>query len=293
MYLKSGITVLGAVLPLVSLASIVRADVGYPSGTQNFETMNVGDNVTSLFDWIFVNTSSPLSLFTVVAADDLLGTPTTRGSSTRWLRVTDRDAADVQNRFYSIPVSSPAIENYRWTFFVNLEATPPGGSATKPKITIQHLDAAGFANAWGVEFTSAGANLIVLGIGGTPASSPLYSLVSPTGIANWVKLTLTVNFDGGAVSASVNDGAAVSLPMNLIATADKKIFRFCYRGEGSGNANTMLIDDVSVAVGAAIPTPGVPTFSAWGMFVLAGLMLTALALRFRRSKSAVWRTQSE
>lgn len=42
MYLKSGITVLGAVLPLVSLASIVRADVGYPSGTQNFETMNVG-----------------------------------------------------------------------------------------------------------------------------------------------------------------------------------------------------------------------------------------------------------
>lgn len=269
--------------------STVRADVQYPAGTQSFETMNVGDDVSTIGAWFSVNTSAPLELFTVRAANDVLGNTTPRGSSTRWLRVTDQDSSDVQNRFYSTHITSPMIENYQWTFFVNLETSPPGGANTKPKLTIQHNSTAGFANAWGIEFTSTGANLIVLGIGGAAASTPLYSLVSATGIGRWVKLTLTVNFDDNTVTASVNNGASASLPINLSATADKKLFRICYRGEGLGNAGIMLVDDVSVAVGQAIPPPkiSVPVASKYGLVLMTALLLAALALRFGRSKSAV------
>lgn len=293
MYLNHRATVVGAVLLLGLFISTVRADVQYPSGTQTFETMAVGDDVGVVGAWFTVNDSAPPELFTVLAANDVLGSPTTRGSSTRWLRVKDLDARNVQNRFYSTNVTSPAIENYQWTFFVNLETLPPGGADTKPKLTIQHMNAAAlpvpaFANAWGIDFTSTGANLIVLGIGGTAASTPLYSYAFPTGIGSWVKLTLTVNFADNTVTASVNNGASATLPINLIASGDKKLFRFCYRGEGLGNANTMLVDDVSVAVGSAIPPPkaSVPAASGWGLVLMTALALAALALRFGRSRSA-------
>jgi hypothetical protein len=256
-----------------------RAEVGFPAGTQDFEAMQVGDSVTTLFDWLLVNTSSPSSLFTVQAADDVLGSVTPRGSSTKWLRVTDSDSTDVQNRFYSTPVNSLTESNYTWTFYVNLETTPPGGASTKPKLTIQHFDTSAFANAWGIEFTSTGANLIVLGIGGTPATTALYPLSSPTGLGDWVKLTLSVDFSAATVSAAANDGSAVSLPINLAGTADKKLFRFCYRGEGAGNAVTMLVDDVSVVVDTNIPT-----VSEWGLVLTTLLLLTAgtVALRPKR-----------
>jgi hypothetical protein len=281
MHFKTGLMVTG--LFLSGLGSTVRADVGYPAGTQDFETMNVGDDVNTVGDWFTVNTSVPPDLYTVLAADDVLGTPTTRGSSTRWLRVTDQDAGNVQNRFYSGNVISPAVENYTWTFYINLETIPPGAGATKPKLTIQHMDNATalFANAWGIEFTSTGANLTVLGIGGTASSTPLYSLASPTGIGDWVKLTLKVNFTANVVSAQFNDGGNVSLPINLVATGDKKVFRFCYRGEGTGNAQTMLVDDVSVAVGVPVPAA-----SEWGLVVLSLIGLTAGTILFGRSRNS-------
>lgn len=262
---------------LVSVAApFTRADVQYPSGTQDFEAMTVGEGIdTGLPPWFTVNTSSPLSLYTVVAADDVLGSQTPRGSSTKWLRVSDADSANVQNRFYSGAIVGPTVQDYAWTFYVNLEATPPGAGATKPKLTIQHSDTAGFANAWGIDFTDAGANLIVLGIGGTAASSPIYSLSSPTGLGEWVKIRLEVSFVNNTVSASVNDGPDVTLPINLSATADKKVFRFCYRGEGTGNFNLMLIDDVSFET---IPPAPVPTVSEWGLalLTLAGLVVGAV-----------------
>jgi len=236
-----------AFLIVAGFASTARADVEHPFGTQTFESMDVGDDINTLVPWFSVNTP-PESPFTVVAADDVLGTPTTRDGSTRWLRVTDQDAGNVQNRFYSGAVISPAVANYTWVFYVNLEMTPPGGTDTKPKLVIQHNNSP-FANAWGIEFTSTGANLIVLGIGGAPASTPLYPLASPTGVGDWVKLLLYVDFDNNMVSASANGGPSVSLPINLAATADKKVHRFCFRGEGTGNASKLLVDDVSVVVG--------------------------------------------
>lgn len=229
-----------------------QAQIVYPGGTEDFESMTLGADVTAIPDWIVVNTSVPLSNFTVVAANDVLGVVTPRGASTQWLRVDDVDAADVQNRFYSGALQAPMALDYKWTFFINLETIPPGGTDVKPKLTIQHFGA-GFANAWGIEFTDIGANLIVLANGGTPGSVPLYALGPGTGVGDWVKLELIVHFDTNTVSASANDGPLASLPINLID--DPKIFRFCYRGEGTGNIVRMLVDDVSVETASACCLP--------------------------------------
>jgi hypothetical protein len=79
------------------------------------------------------------------------------------------------------------------------------------------------------------------------------------------------------VSARVNDGPPVSLPISL--TGDKEVFRFCYRGEGAGNQGVMLVDDVSVAVGAA---QVIPTTSQWGLAIMAILLLVGAKLHRRR-----------
>jgi len=273
----------GVIVGFVVLAAAwsARGDVQFPSGTQDFESMTVGADINTLIPWFTVNTSVPTSNFTVVAADDVLGTQTTRGTSTRWLRVTDIDAGAVQNRFYSGTIVMPDTpRNYSWTFYVNIENTPPGGADTKPKLTIQHNTTTGFSNAWGVQFTSAGADLIVLATGGSPGATALYSLSSPTGIGDWVKIELSVDFIHSTVSASVNDGSPVSRLINLAPTADAKTFRFCYRGEDLGNDVTMLIDDVSLEVGPKIPTVG-----TWGVAALGLLVITAgtvLMLQRRR-----------
>ena len=125
---------------LFVLSLSARADVQFPVGVQDFEAMPLGAGIDTLVPWFNVNTSLPPELFTVVASNDVLGNVTPRGASTRWLRVTDSDAGNVQNRFYSGNVVAPDTRDYIWTFFVNLESTPPSGSATKPKLTIQHLD---------------------------------------------------------------------------------------------------------------------------------------------------------
>jgi hypothetical protein len=229
--------------------------------------MTLGASVDTITDWILVNDSG--ANFTVVAANDVLGNVTPRGGSMQWLRVTDNDAGPVQNRFYTPTVVADPYQTYRWTYYVNLETTPPA-AGTRPRFTIQHLDSTGFANAWGIEFASTGANLVVTGIGGTGASAALYSLASPTGIGDWVKLVLQVRFDNNTVSASVNDAPSVSLPINLVSTANKNIFRFCFRGEGTGNSVTLLLDDVSVTV-----IPPIPTVSEWGLVVMGLLVVTA------------------
>ncbi len=269
---------------IVSLAIVgvygtlpLQAEVQYPEGTQDFESLNVGDSVVSLFDWVIVNTSAP-GLYTVVGANDVLGNVQVHNTSTRWLRVDDQDGSNVQNRFYSPTMISPTDQDYAWTFYVNLEATPPGGADTKPKIVVQHL-APGFSNAWGVEFTATGANLITLAVGGGAASTPLYSIAGPTGLGEWVKIQLNVSFTENKVSASVNGGPRVSLPIAPVPALDMKVFRFCYRGEGPGNVNKMLIDDVTLQVGSSLPTP---TVSEWGLIVMALLLITGGKIFFHR-----------
>lgn len=245
--------------------------------------MSVGEDVGNI-GWVVVNESAEPTDFTIEAADDVLGSQTTRNGSTRWLRIRDIDGGNVQNRFYSPTILGDDVKGYIWTYYVNLETTPPGGASVKPKLTIQHVDTmTGFANAWGIEFTDAGANMIVLGIGGSAASTPLYSLTSPTAVGNWVKIELQVNLQSNVVSARVNDGMPVSLTINPISTINRDVFRLCYRGEGTGNVQTMLLDDVSLAV-----IPGaVPAVSEWGLIVLGLLVLSAGTVMLLRGRRVV------
>lgn len=260
---------------------VLASGLGVPSGTDDFENMSLGDEVTAITDWIIVNDSLQEGIFTVRAVNDVLGSITPRNGSTQWLRIRDQEAADQANRFYSPDISPGSPSNYTWTFYVNIEETPPGaGAANRPRFTIQH-DNGGFSNAWGIEFSDAGADLIVTGIGGTPASTPIYALSSPTGLGDWVKLDLAVDFVAQRVTAFVNDVSAGFLPINL--TGDENLFRFCYRGEGTDNVNTMLLDDVSVDV---VDQPAVPTTSEWGMIVLALGLLCGGTILMRRSAVA-------
>lgn len=255
-----------------------RAEIEYPSGTENFESFPVGTPASSIPDWVVVNDTPATATFTV--ANDVNGIVTPHGASTHWLRVDDTEGGNVQNRFYSsVVIADVDPVSYSWVFHVNHEIAPPGGAAVKPKLTIQHTDTPGFTNSWGIEFTAAGANLIVLGNGGPAASTPLYSLASPTGLGDWIRIELQVDFTTSQVSANVNGGSFVSLPISLAATADKKVQRFCYRGEGTGNVNRMLVDDVAVGV---MPPPAVPAVSTWGLSVMLLVGLVAMTLMRRR-----------
>lgn len=271
-----GARLFGVVLVL-GTATSVFGQLAFPQGTQNFETLSVGQSIDVLSDFpLIVNESG--AAFTILGADDVNGNMSPRGTSTRWVRVTDTAGGNVQNRFYSLGIVAPQDMHYEWDFYINLEATPPVSPTVTPKITIQHRDNSNvYQNAWGVEFTGSGANLIVLGIGGVSSSAPLYSLSGPTAVGEWVHLKLRVRFDKNVLSASVNGGNDVKLPINL--NGNKRDFRFCYRGEGTGNINRMLIDDVTVVVGGPIPT-----ITTAGMGVMAVLVLAAAGIVVRRWK---------
>ncbi len=266
----------------VTTPGTVAPSLAHPAGTQDFESLLLGDEIIAVQDWIVVDSSLEQGRFTARVVNDVLGAIVPRNGSTQWLRIRDQDETDVQNRLYTPMIATPGPANYTWTFFVNLEQAPPGGGDVKPRITVQHPDGS-FANAWGIEFTSTGANLVVTGVGGPAASTPLYSLSSPTGIGDWVKLTLSVDFLAGTVSSQVNDGAAVSLPIALSGTADAMVFRLCYRGEGVGNVMTMLLDDVSVVTADS----GIPTVSEWGLVILTLVLLAGGTVIFKQRRVPV------
>ncbi|TVQ31525.1 MAG: hypothetical protein EA376_09315 [Phycisphaeraceae bacterium] len=243
--------------PFMTNAGSIPSSLEYPGGLQDFESVPLGQEVEAIDGWFIVNSSDP-GRFSVRVVNDAQGVvgPRPGSTSTRWLRIRDRDPGDVQNRFYSLPIVAPAEEDYTWTFYVNLETTPPGGSAVKPRLTIQHVGDSGFTNAWGVEFDDAGANLVVTGIGGPDASTSLYPLSGATAIGQWVRIELALSFGAMEVSASVNGDSPVSLPIDPDPDFGPTLLRFCYRGEGMGNEMVMLLDDVSIEFnGAGAPCP--------------------------------------
>lgn len=256
-----------ALIGAASVAFAAPNQIVWPSGTQTFEDMALGDDVTTITSWVVVDTSVTATDYTIVATDNVNGGASTghAAGSTKWLRVTDIDGTAVQNRFYSAFVAAPSNPaSYVWTFWVNLETAPPatGVGVTLPKLVIQHPVSGTPANLWGIEFDSAAASLSVLNAaGGTVASTPLYSIAGPTAVGSWVRIDLTVDFQANTVSAAANSGSPVSLPIAPAGTVDLTQFRFCYRGEGAGNVQRMLVDDVGFT--ATLPASGV---DAWSIY---------------------------
>jgi len=236
-------------------AGTVPNSLNASGGTQHFENVLLGDQVTAIENWVIVNTSAGPGMFTVRAVNDVLGDATPRGGSTQWLRVRDQDIGNVQNRFYSSTITTAAPQNYSWTFFVNIEEPPGAGAATNPRLVIQHDDG-GFQNAWGIELDDVGASLIVTSAGGTPASVPLFAYGPGTDIGDWIEVQLSVNFMMLTVSARINDGVAEALPIAPGGGFQKEAYRFCYRGEGTGNGATLLIDDITLELGGSADFDG-------------------------------------
>ncbi|MEM1088851.1 MAG: hypothetical protein AAGI67_00600 [Pseudomonadota bacterium] len=225
----------------------IPPSTAFPAGVQDFESLLLGDTVSVIQNWPVVD-SSPTGAFTIRTVSDVLGTTTPRSmDSSQWLRIHDADPGDVQNRFYGPTIEAVVESNYEWRFFNAVEAPPPASGDNYPRYTIQHIDG-GFANTWGIEYRNDGVYLVVIGSGGTPASTLIQASTYPDDLGVWQEVSLMVDFGMDTVSASIDGQTPVSLPINLAATADATRFRFCYRGEGVGNVGTFLLDDVSVAV---------------------------------------------
>lgn len=215
----------------------VVSPADFPAFFEDFETLAVGDSV-DLLGWPIVSNSVNQADFTVTATDQIA--PPQASSSTRSIRIADVDGSNAQNRFYSPTINSPSAISYTWRFLVNLETAPPGGSASKPRYTIQHSDN-GFANAWGIELSDTSTDLIVTGIGGTAAS---VSLGAALPLNVWTELRIRADFQTQTVTGWMGSAPGASLPIALTGAAD--VFRLCYRGEGVGNVMTSYLDDVQV-----------------------------------------------
>ena len=220
-------------------------------GVQTFEDVSLGDTVEAISEWFIVD-SSDAGRFTVRSVHDVNGSITPRGSSTRWLRIRDQDATDVQNRFYSATVTVPgAPPVYTWSFFLNIEEVPPApGAGSLPRLLIQHDNGGGtFVNTWGIELSSAGGSLIGPGLSGLS----LFPLSGSTGLLNWIRVDFTVDLNASTISASVNGTAVVTDAAISIPDVSSNDFRFCYRGEGTGNIASILLDDIELSFTSAPP----------------------------------------
>lgn len=224
-------------------------------GIQDFENVSLGDTIEAIADWFIIDSSAIEGQFTARAVHDVNGSITPRGTSSRWIRIRDQDASDVQNRFYGGEIVASAFESYTWSFFINIEETPPApGASNFPRLLIQHNDGGGnFVNTWGVELLSTGGFLVGPGL----VPQPLFPLSGATGLLNWIRIDFTVNFTASTISASVNSIEVVTDAPISLPDVSQTNFRFCYRGEGKGNTASILLDDLGLAFESApMPCPG-------------------------------------
>lgn len=265
-------------LIVMTLAEPASAQIQAPAGIETFEGMSLGQTVHGFSGWSMVPNGPGM---TVTAVDTPPAPPV--GGLARWLRILDTDAVGADGRFYSSNVVQSGVRSYTWHFLVNSQTTPPGGASAKPRYTIQHDGDLGapiaFANAWGIEFTSTGLNLVVTGIGGVTDSVAIPGISFPADVGNWMTLSITADFDSDTVSGAVNSGTSVSLPINLVG--DESIFRFCYRGEGTGNVSDMLLDNVSVLTEQSV----VPGATTWAVVATTGLVVTGATVGLRRRRT--------
>ena len=222
----------------------VTNNIAWPSGTQTFENLSPGDLNTAMTGWLLVDTGADPTRFWVRGAADGPTVGTRPAGTTRWMRIRDQNNAD-SNRFYTATVNATSTPTaYTWTWYFLVEAAAPASSTPSPRFMIQHDDG-GFQNLWGIELDDTNFNVAVTAVGGTPATSSIQAATTGT----WHRARLVLDFNANTVSGRIDNGAAVSLPINPSVTANLSSFRFCYRGEGTDNTPSILVDDISFQSG--------------------------------------------
>jgi hypothetical protein len=226
----------------------VANNIAWPTGTQTFENVSPGDLVTAMAGWLLVDTGADLTRYWVRGAADGATAGTRPSGTTRWLRIRDQNDTD-SNRFYTATVTAPSAPTaYTWTWYFQVEEAAPGTANPAPRFMIQH-EAGGFQNVWGIEMGPTQFGLVVTAIGGTAATTPITASTTGT----WHRGRLIVEFGAtNTVRASIDGGTEVTLPINF--AGDTTIFRFCYRGEGTDNSPSVLVDDITFQSG--VPSGG-------------------------------------
>ncbi|MFK7739375.1 MAG: hypothetical protein AB8H80_03555 [Planctomycetota bacterium] len=226
----------------------VASELAVPVGKETYNSMALGYEVEAITGWSIVNNNPTKGRFNIHAVADVYGSPTplpTPGAD-KWLRVRDQDGGNYQNRFYSPWQSTGSyVLPYELSFYINVQELPSPSAQTLPRIVVQHRTPTGVTNAWGIELSTAGAELAVFADGGPAAKA----YISPTSYGTWRNVRLYVDQSTWTISAYVDGTWAGSLPIAPASYVDLTELRFCYRGEGVGNVATMMIDDCKFAFG--------------------------------------------
>jgi len=227
----------------VTEPGVVSRELFYPRGTQDFETVALGDEVFAIEDWSIESTSDVHGIFTARVVSDVDGDVKPRDTSTRWVRIRDEDSRDVENLVASPVIAAPVPDAYAWTFYVNIEELPANAEHS-PAIMVQHGHAGAFVSTWGIAFNDDHACLVVTNAGGGSDSRCL----GPTSefAGRWKKVTIIASIVDGVVIATVDNALFAELPIDPSTAIDGESFRLAYVGSGLGNAATVLLDDVSV-----------------------------------------------
>jgi hypothetical protein len=155
---------------------------------------------------------------------------------------------------------------------------PPTIGTSTPLLIAQHLNGAAYANVGGLEITSTGVNIIILGAGdaaavgkaGASVRTPLYSYGDAGGFAmgTWVPCQFEIDFSTNQIKgrATGTDGITVKTAtvsgLALQGATTKNNFRLCIRNNGTGNTSTIHYDNV-VFQGFADSSAGAEN---WGLY---------------------------
>lgn len=219
----------------------------FPYGMQTFEGLAESSGIVETEQW--EQNGAPGSLLGTVARDDVQGLPRPGTHSRSWLSIQDFGAS-ASDELCTRAVQAPAPWDYSWSLSLKFAHTPIG-SGDWPMLASQHDGDGGFADAWGIVLTDAGAELYLASSFGTPDTLPLFSYAD-AGVASWVDLRVVASFDRARLEAFVDGVSVGHLGMNPEAGRNLARLRLAYHGQGNGSNSHVLVDDVVLAFGSPV-----------------------------------------
>ncbi|MBX7244220.1 MAG: hypothetical protein K1X53_01905 [Candidatus Sumerlaeaceae bacterium] len=249
----------------------------WPNGSENFENAVIGTQVNSaITSWSVVAGSVPAN-YTPLIASTPAGHPNQAAGSTRWLTVTDTDnSAAANGRTYTNSIIVPGagtVSKYNFNFRMDVQSV----GTTGPLLISQHINGSStYVNVAGLEVTSVGLGLIIVGTddggagkAGASTRTTLYNFADSGGFGQnaWIPVQYEIDLAGGLLKGTATGTDNVTVKNAQISglalqSVNAKDFRFCIRGNGSGNVSTISFDNI-VLQGTETPPSGV---TDWGIY---------------------------